>query len=307
MLPQSVKSLLGGSGGARWLRRGEPGYEQARRATSWNARLPARHHDVIVRARSANDVIEAVRFARSEGLRIGVRSGGHGWSANHVRDGGLLLDVSALDEVTIDKRAMRATAGPGRRGDELSSLLSKERLFFPTGHCRGVGIGGYLLQGGFGWHGRVLGLACESVEALDVVTAEGEPVHASPTENDDLYWAARGAGCGFFGVVTRFHLRLYDKPRTIGFALQTFSLTRLEEVFRWAREVSREVPECVELQLLMNRGGITVVAPVFTQSWREALRALSFMNRSAIRHKARLRIPWFPSGLKWMYRGVMSH
>lgn len=130
--------------------RGAPGYEAARRATLWNARVPSRYPQVIVQARDAYDVVAAVKLARREDLQSGVRSGGHSWSGNHVRDGGLLLDVSALAAMTIDRTAKRATAGPGCAGHELAAQLGKQRLFFPTGPCKGVGLGGYLLQGGFG-------------------------------------------------------------------------------------------------------------------------------------------------------------
>ena len=150
------------------------GYESARRATVWNARLPERYPDVVVQAESGRDVVAAVRHAARQEMRIAVASGGHSWVANHVRDGGMLLDVSRLDDVTIDPVAKVATVGPGKKGHELCDELATHRLFFPAGHCRGVALGGYLLQGGYGWNSRVLGPACESVIAIDVVTADGD-------------------------------------------------------------------------------------------------------------------------------------
>jgi FAD/FMN-containing dehydrogenase len=298
----------------RTLRRDAPGYEEARRATMWNARLPDRYPDVIVQARDVYDVVSAVRLAKREGLHIGIRSGGHSWSGNHVREGGLLLDVSRLQEVTVDKAAMQATTGPGKAGHELASTLGRHGLFFPTGHCKGVAVGGYLLQGGFGWHGRVLGPACMSVTAIDLVTADGEMLHASPEVNSDLYWAARGAGPGFFGVVTRFHLRVYPKPKVMAFALHSYPIKMLEEVFRWAHAVGPEVPRAVELQLIITKKasgvggpGIEVFAPVFADSLTEALRALAFLNKSPIARKAAFKLPIAPGPLFLMYRGVMSH
>jgi FAD/FMN-containing dehydrogenase len=298
----------------RTFRRDEPGYEEARRAASWNARLPDRFPDVIVQANDADEVVAAVKMAKREGLRIGVRSGGHSWAANHVRDGGMLLDVSRLDAAKIDKAAKRAVVGPGRAGHELSSMLARQGLFFPAGHCRGVAVGGYLLQGGFGWHGRALGLACMSVEAIDVVTADGALVHASETENSDLYWAARGAGPGFFGVVTQFHLRLYPRPKVIGFAAQSFPMEMMEDVCRWTHSVGPSVPASVELQLLFSRKtsgvrgpGILLVAPVFEDGFRAALRALSFVNDSPLRKRASRSLRFVPSGQKLLYGGVMGH
>jgi FAD/FMN-containing dehydrogenase len=298
----------------RTFRRGEEGYEEARRATAWNQRLADRFPDVVVQANDVHDVVAAVRLAKREGMRIGVRSGGHSWAANHVRDGGLLLDVSRLDHVTIDKPAMRATTGPGRAGHELAKLLAREGLFFPAGHCRGVAVGGFLLQGGFGWHGRTLGPSCMSVVGIDVVTADGDLVHASESENADLYWAARGAGPGFFGVVTRFHLRVYVRPRAIGLAAQTYPMDMLDDVMRWAHRVGPDVPASIELQILLQhdpsgvRGkGMVVVAPVIADGWRQAMRDLSFFHGSPIARRAARRLPLVPSGLGLMYRGVAAH
>jgi FAD/FMN-containing dehydrogenase len=298
----------------RTFRRGETGYETARGEALWNKRLPDRFPAMIVQANDTNDVLGAVRLAKREGLRVGVCSGGHSWSGNHIREGGLLLDVSRLDEVRIDRDQRRAAVGPGRAGHELSKQLARQKLFFPAGHCRGVAVGGYLLQGGYGWHSRVLGPACQSVEAIDVVTADGEIVRASAEENADLYWAARGAGPGFFGVVTRFHLRVYDRPNVIGFAAQTFAADMFDEVFRWLHAVGPDVPGGIELQALMSRHttgvrgpGITVIAPVFASSLSEAWEWVRFMNKSPLRPNAKITIPFVPSGLGPLYYGVRRH
>ncbi|MFV8753156.1 FAD-binding oxidoreductase [Nannocystaceae bacterium ST9] len=296
----------------RSFRRGEPGYEQARRATCWNARLADRYPDLIVQANDEHDVVEAIRSARREGMKVGVRSGGHSWSANHVREGGMLLDVSRLAAVTIDRAGMRATAGPGRAGHELARMLAREGLFFPAGHCEGVCLGGYLLQGGFGWHGRTLGPACASVIGIDFVDGEGELRHADEHENPDMFWAARGSGPGFFGVVVRFHLRVYPRPRFIGLRTAVYPIERLAEVFAWAHAIGPEVPRSIELMLMVSRDtpgvrgpGISVLAPVFESGPIAALRATSFM-RSRPR-RAALALPLVPTPLSFLYRGVMRH
>ena len=162
--------------GGRHFFRGDDGYEQARAQTVWNARTPERYPDVVVQAVDADEVVAAVRYAARHDMRIGVRSGGHSWAGNHVRDGGMLLDVSRLDDCEIDTDTGTAVVGPGMGGSVLAGRLDRQGLFFPAGHCKGVRIGGYLLQGGYGWNSRVLGPACESVLGLDVVTADGELV-----------------------------------------------------------------------------------------------------------------------------------
>ena len=115
----------------RTLRRGEEGYEEARRAAVWNARTPERFPDLIVRAESEEDVVEAVRLAGAEGMRIGVRSGGHSWAGNHLRDGGMLLDVSRLDEVDDRRRGDDRDRRPGRRGNELLGRARRARPLLP--------------------------------------------------------------------------------------------------------------------------------------------------------------------------------
>ncbi|HSS03952.1 MAG TPA: FAD-dependent oxidoreductase [Solirubrobacterales bacterium] len=112
--------------------RGEDGYEEARRAAVWNARTPERHPDLIVQAKDGEDLVAAVRMARERGWKIGVRSGGHSWAGNHVRDGGLLLDASGLDSVEIDAEAMTAIVGPGARGNDLLETLAARDLFPPA-------------------------------------------------------------------------------------------------------------------------------------------------------------------------------
>jgi FAD/FMN-containing dehydrogenase len=279
----------------------------------WNQRVPERYPQIIVQANDADDVVAAVRRAAKEGLRLTCCSGGHSWAGNHLRDGCLLLDLSRLDSFTISKSDQRAIAGPGCSGAELTLAAMRENLFFPGGHCKGVCIGGYLLQGGFGWHGRTLGMACESVLALDIVTVEGELVHASPDENADLYWAARGAGPGFFGVVTRFHLRLHPKPRFMGVVFFSVGMDHLDDTFRWAHSIGPEVPASVEFQLLMSRRasgvfgpGIEVFAPVFADSYREARRDVAFMGSSPVRRHASFRVPLLPVSLRLMYRLSMQ-
>ncbi|HVV87503.1 MAG TPA: FAD-binding oxidoreductase [Kofleriaceae bacterium] len=304
----SKKSTMRGT----TFHRGEHGYEHARRAALWNARTPERYPDVIVQANTDDDVVDAVRIARRDNLRIAVRSGGHSWAGNHVRDGGMLLDVSRLDTVAIDRSSMRAVVGPGCAGSDLAARLAREKLFFPVGHCAGVCVGGYLLQGGFGWNGRALGPACMSVLSIDYVDAEGTIRHASERDNPDMLWAARGAGPGFFGVVLRFHLRLHPLPSYIGTRLASYGGDRLDDVFRWAHAIGPEVPSSVELMVLMSwktpfvRGlGFQIVAPVFEDDRRKARLATAFLDSRP--RGAALSLPLLPIPLPMQIRTVMKH
>jgi FAD/FMN-containing dehydrogenase len=291
------------------LLRGEERYEQARYASVWNARTPERYPDAILLAESEQDVVRAVRRARVEGMRIGVRSGGHSWAGNHVRDGGLLLDLSRLRAVEVDAAAMTAAVQPGCHGNELLRRLGEQDLFFPAGHCVGVALGGYLLQGGYGWNGRVHGPACMSAEAIDLVTADGEPVHASEHENADLLWAARGAGPGFFGVVTRFHLRLQPRPPVVANGLVLYEIDRLEQVFSWAQDLAPRVPREMELMLIVHRTEqgeleIAVTGPVLAEDEQQARAALSLLETCPALDRAKLAEPYIPVTLEDLYAGV---
>ncbi|HXD55782.1 MAG TPA: FAD-binding oxidoreductase [Solirubrobacteraceae bacterium] len=291
------------------LRRGEDGYERARRGAVWNARTPDRHPEAIVLAASEADALAGVRLARREGLTVTVRSGGHSWAGNHLRDGSVLLDLSALRGHEVDEAEMTATVQPGCRGDELLAALAERELFFPAGHCPGVGLGGYLLQGGYGWNGRLHGPACMSVEAIDVITAEGELVRADETQNSDLLWAARGAGPGFFGVVTRFHLRLQRRPRITANALVTYPTSVLAEVFAWAQEIAPRVPRTMELMLIVHRDEsgepeIAVTAPVLVDGEDEAREALALLQSCPVLDAAKLNVPYVELALADLYAGV---
>lgn len=293
----------------REFRRGEDGYEEARRAAVWNARTPDRFPDLIVQAEGEADIVAAVRRAGAEGMRIGVRSGGHSWAGNHVRDGGLLLDVSRVDSLAVDAEAGTAVVGPGCRGNEALERLAEHDLFFPAGHCPGVALGGYLLQGGFGWNGRVHGPACMSVEAIDVVTAAGELVRADQRSHPDLFWAARGAGPGFFGAVVRFHLRLYPRPRHVANAVQLYPLELLDEVFAWAQEVGPSVPREVELMVIVHHDlagepEIAVTAPALVDTPAEAAAALAFLDDCPVRDRAKAVVPGVEVTLRDLYAAV---
>lgn len=293
----------------RVLKRGEQGYEEARCATVWNARTPQRFPELIVQAEDDGDLVAAVRLAAAEGMKIGVRSGGHSWAGNHVRDGGILLDVSRLDALSVDVKAMTAVAGPGCRGNEMLATLAEQDLFFPAGHCEGVALGGYLLQGGFGWNGRVHGPACMSVEAIDVVTAAGELVRADANDHSDLLWAARGAGPGFFGAVARFHLRLQPRPKFVANGVYLYPIDTLEEVFRWAHEIGPRVPRTLELMVVIHRDlegelEIAVTAPALVDSAEEAAEALALLETCPVRERAKAAVPNVEVSLADLYAAV---
>lgn len=226
----------------------DPDWDQARVGRVFNGRRPDRQPDAVLIAASVEDVQRGVRLAAERGWSVAVRSGGHAWAAWSVRDGGLLLDLGALDDIEYDEQTHIASAGPATKGGEvLSPYLEERGRFFNGGHCPSVGIGGFLLQGGQGWNQRGWGWAAESVVAVDVVTADGELVRADATQNSDLYWAARGAGPTFPGIVVRFHLQTRPKFGWLAHTVHAYELDDFTEVMTWMYATHHRIPHNVEI------------------------------------------------------------
>ena len=291
------------------IRRGEAGFEQAVLGTSFTTRDPGRRPDRVVQANDVYEVMAAVRQASQDGLRIGMCSGGHSWAQNHIREGGLMLDLSRLNGIEIDAIKMSAVVGPGCLAGELNAAVAEHHLFFPTAHAYTVGMGGFLLQGGFGWNSRSVGMGCQNVIGIDVVLADGTLLHANETEHAELFWAARGAGPGFFGVVVRFHLKLHRRPRFVGLKTQIFRIQHLQDVLSWADKVGPQVSTQVEFQivinpkaLLINAQGLEVIAPVMADSWKEARELVDFITHSPVRKLASWSVPLLPMSLDFMMK-----
>jgi FAD/FMN-containing dehydrogenase len=292
--------------------RGDEGYEDARRAAVWNELKPDRYPAGIVHARSEQDVVEAVRLARGLGLKVKARSGGHSWTASSVRDDSLLVVLADLDEVTVDPAARTATVGPGAKGRDLNRLLEPHGLFFPTGHCPTVGVGGYLLQGGWGWNSTSLGPACLSVIGVDVVTAEGELVHADESHHSELLWAARGAGPGFPGIVTGFHLRCHPRPHAMLLSNYVYPMEVIDELLEWALRIGREVPPQLEFVILGTTPRIDNVvvegppalvinAIAMFDERAEGERALALLESCPVLDRATMRVTAAPMTLNQLY------
>jgi FAD/FMN-containing dehydrogenase len=194
------------------IRRGEVGYEDARRALVWNDRVPARFPATILRPDSALEVAQIVRDRVAAGERIAVRSGGHNWLGASLRDGGAVLDLRALNAVTVDAAARTATVGAGATHQILADAIAPNGLAFPIGHCPSVGLGGYLLAGGMGWNLHEWGVAAANVLAAEVVLADGSIEQVDGAHHPDLFWALRGGSAGFPGIVTSFTLQLRALP-----------------------------------------------------------------------------------------------
>ncbi len=228
-------------------------YEIYRLALVWQMFKPRRYPAIIVQAASETDVIRTVKFARQHDYQVSIRCGGHNYVSSFLADGTLALDVSRLQGIDVDPLRRTVKVGPGVHSRTLTEELAKHDFAFPVAHPGRIAMGGYLLGGGQGWNGPAWGgAACLNIDAVDVVTAEGKLITANLQENTDLYWAARGAGPCFFGVVTSFTLKLYDNPKSILRSTYVWPIEVASEVSAWAYNKAMAIPDFVETWFLLT-------------------------------------------------------
>jgi FAD/FMN-containing dehydrogenase len=211
----------------------------------WNAAVD-RRPAVIARCTSADDVASALRFGRGAGLEIAVKCGGHSVLGLCVPDGGLMIDLTPMAGVRVDPGERRAWVQGGALLRGLDRTALPHGLATTAGNVSHTGVGGLTLGGGMGWLARQFGLACDNVQAFTVVTAEGETVRATATDDAELFWALRGGG-GNFGVVTEFEFRLHP---TSGRALMValyFTPAEAAAALRVWRELLLGAPRAVTL------------------------------------------------------------
>jgi FAD/FMN-containing dehydrogenase len=190
---------------------------------------------LIVRPSSVDDVIAAIRFAREQQLVVAVRGGGHSVAGFSTCDGGMVLDMSRMREVTVDPVRRTARAEGGAHLSQLDKAAQAHGLVCPVGVVGHTGVAGLTLGGGMGRLHRKLGLTVDNLLAVDLITAEGEKIRASEEENPDLFWGLRGAGANF-GVATSFEFRLHPLEGTIFQGMVGFPVDRSLEVVEHVRE-----------------------------------------------------------------------
>ena len=208
---ESLKKHLRG----QLLCQDDPGYNEARKI--WNGMID-RRPALVARCSGAGDVVNSIKFAREHDLTVAVRGGGHNIAGKCVPEGGFLIDLSGMKGVRVDLSRRRARSEAGVKLGEFDRETQAFGLATTLGIASDTGIAGITLGGGYGWLAGKHGMACDNLLSADVVTANGELIVASATENPDLFWGVRGGG-GNFGVVTSFEYQLHPVGHVFGGAV----------------------------------------------------------------------------------------
>jgi hypothetical protein len=238
-LDESALRELEGSFVGELVRRDSPTYDEQRRI--WNGSID-RSPALIAHCATAGDVVEAVRFGKRFGLEVAVRSGGHSYPGVSVCDGGLVVDLSQMKEISLDPGAKTARAQAGVLLGEMDAKTQEHGLAVPAGIVTHTGLAGLTLGGGIGWLERKYGLTIDQLLSVELVTADGEVVTASEEQNADLFWGLRGGG-GNFGIVTEFEFRLNPVGPTVLAGPVIWPMQDSAEVLRFYRDWIQDVPE----------------------------------------------------------------
>ncbi len=230
----------------------DAGYDQARRV--WNGSID-RHPALIARCESRADIVHAVQFASAHSLLTAVKGGGHSISGQSTCEGGLMIDLSPMREIEVDRGKRLVRAQPGVLLAELDGKSQAAGLVTPLGTAADTGIAGLTLGGGQGRLMRKLGLSCDNVHSFELVTADGKVRKVSATESPDLYWALRGGG-GNFGVVSGFEYQLHPLAHPVLAGGRMYPFSQARTVVKGLAEMAANAPD--ELYLsgsILNASG----------------------------------------------------
>jgi FAD/FMN-containing dehydrogenase len=243
------------------LRAGDAGWDDA--VLVWNG-MVAKAPAIVLQPTSATHVAAAVGFARDQGLLLSIKGGGHNMAGTSIAERGLTLDMSRMRDVTVDPDARLAHVGSGCRLQDVDRATQAHGLATPLGSFNSeVGVAGLTLGGGLGYLTRRYGWAADNLEAVEIVTADGQVRTASRDENADLFWALRGGG-GNFGVVTRFTFRLHEVGPTITGGLVVWSADRVDDVLASYRDLTESAPRELTAAVTVR---LAPPAPFLPEEW----------------------------------------
>lgn len=230
-------------------------YDRHRRV--WNG-VADRRPELIVQAHGVSDVAETVRVAAARGVLLAVRGGGHSLPGLSTCDGGILLDLSALNHIAVDPATRTVEVGGGALLGDLDRAGLPFGLATPAGVVSHTGVGGLTLGGGMGWLSRRFGLTIDSLLGADLVTADGRMVQTNAETEPDLFWGICGGG-GNFGVVTTFRFRMHELGSVL-IGHWTYALQDCVSVLRQYQHLAAAAPRQLTTAFTLTRSGLSMTA-----------------------------------------------
>ena len=224
-------------------------YDEVRQI--WNAMID-RKPTLIARCTSPEDVVQAIQFGRMQNLLISIRGGGHNIAGNAVCDDGLMIDLSLMKGVHVDLTTKRASVEPGCTLNEFDEVVQEHGLATPLGINSTTGVAGLTLGGGFGWLSRKYGMTVDNLLSAEVVTADGSQLHASDSENADLFWGLRGGG-GNYGVITRFEFQLHPVGPNVLSGLIVFAFDQAKQVISQFARFTETMPDELNVWMVTRK------------------------------------------------------
>jgi len=227
---------------------GDASYDEQRKI--WNGMFDKRPA-IIARCITTNDVINSVNFARKNSLLVSVRGGGHNSAGNAVNDDGIVIDLSLMNNVKVDSSNQTVIAEGGALLSDVDKATQEYGLAISSGIVSHTGVGGITLGGGFGWISRKHGLTIDNLISANVITANGEELTASSTENTDLYWGIRGGG-GNFGIVTSFKIKCAEIGIEVFSGIICKKFENATEYIRFHRDYVRKMPDEMTIWMVVR-------------------------------------------------------
>jgi FAD/FMN-containing dehydrogenase len=240
--PATTLEDLRGQLAGRLATPSDPEYEALRAVFYGGDLRPA----AVARVANTDDIAAVVQYARATGTELAIRGGGHSGAGHSTTDGGIVIDMRDLKRIDVDPEARTAWAEAGNTAAEVNAEVGKHGLVIGFGDTGSVGIGGITLGGGVGFLVRKFGLTIDNLDAVELVTADGDLVTADADHHPELFWALRGGG-GNFGVATRFKYRLQELPEITGGMLVQPATAETVAAFMAAAEAAPE-----ELSAIVN-------------------------------------------------------
>ncbi|GBB94155.1 hypothetical protein RclHR1_00230033 [Rhizophagus clarus] len=215
---------------------------------------------VLVYAVNNQDVQTSVNCAVKLKMGITARSGGHSYEKYGLggRNNVMVVDLTNMNEITIDSTAKTAKIGAGNRLGVIYDKLSQAGFLIPAGTCPSVGIGGHSLGGGYGFAGRKYGLASDNVISMEMVDANGNILQINNQTNSDLFFALRGAGGGSFGIVTSFVFRLHETPPQVTAMQFQFKRSQVQQLFSAFNQVGPTLDNNIDLSIALDKGSLSI-------------------------------------------------